>query len=35
MDEERDAQEAIRALNGYKLNGNTLNIEVSDRLVVV
>jgi len=28
MANERDAQEAIRALNGSKLNGNCINVEV-------
>jgi len=29
MSDEREAREAIRALNGTKLNGNSLNVEVS------
>ena len=29
MPDEREALTAIRALNGYKLNGNSINVEVS------
>jgi len=32
---EREALEAIRALNGSMLNGNSLNVEVSIYVVLV